>query len=86
MNSSVANPLRCLCYPQAYLPLSYAAQIPTTRNPDLANVRLSLSNLNQEVRKCRVYFVVVVVVSVLVCTCLIKCVRVHVCVVCGVCD
>ena len=54
MNNSVANPLRCLCHPQAYLPLSYAAQIPTTRNPDLANVRLSLSNLDQEVRKCSV--------------------------------
>ena len=42
--------------PQACLPLSYAAQISTTHNPDLANVRVSLSNLNQEVRKYRVYF------------------------------
>ena len=37
--------------PQACIPLSYAAQIPTTRNPDLANVRASLSNLDQDVRK-----------------------------------
>ena len=48
MKTSVANSLRCLCYPQAYLPLSYAAQIPITRNPDLANVRVSLSNLDQD--------------------------------------
>ena len=47
--NSVANLLRIFCYLQAYLPLSYAARIPTTRNPDLANVRLSLSNLDQEV-------------------------------------
>ena len=40
--------------PQACIPLSYAAQIPTTPNPDLANVRVSLSNLDQEVRKCSV--------------------------------
>ena len=51
MKTSVANPLCCLCYLQAYLPLSYAAQIPTTSNLDLANVRVSLSNLDQEVRK-----------------------------------
>ena len=43
-------------YPQAYLPLSYAAQIPTTHNPGLANVRVTLSKLNQEVRKCRARF------------------------------
>ena len=36
--------------PQVCLPLSYAAQIPTTPNPDLANVRVSVSNLDQEVR------------------------------------
>ena len=54
MDNSVVNPLRCLCYSQAYLPLSYAAQIPTTSNPDLANVHLSLLNLDQEVRKCSV--------------------------------
>ena len=36
---------------QACLPLSYAAQIPTTPNPDLANVRASLSNLDQDVRQ-----------------------------------
>ena len=41
---------------QVWLPLSYSAQIPTTHNPDLANVRVSLSNLNQEVRTCRVCF------------------------------
>ena len=35
--------------PQACIPLSYAAQIPTTPNPDLANVRVSLSNLDQDV-------------------------------------
>ena len=51
-NSSVTNLLRCLCYPQAALPLSYAAQIPITRDPDLANVRISVSNMGHQVRKC----------------------------------
>ena len=40
-----------LSYSQACIPLSYAAQIPTTPNPDLANVRVSLSNINQDVRQ-----------------------------------
>ena len=51
-NNSVTNPLRCLCYPQVVIPLSYAAQIPTTRNPDLANVRLSVSNVDHQVPQC----------------------------------
>ena len=56
MQKSVANPVSpyaqiSLCQiPQVCLPLSYAAQIPTTPNPDLANVRVSLSNLDQDVR------------------------------------
>ena len=41
---------------QAVIPLSYAAQIPTTHNPDLANVRVSLSNLDQDVRQCSARF------------------------------
>ena len=32
---------------QVVLPLSYAAQIPTTPKADLANVRLSVSNVNR---------------------------------------
>ena len=56
MKLSVTNPLGCVCYPQAYLPLSYAAQIPTTRNPDLANVRLSLFNMDHNVRQCSARF------------------------------
>ena len=65
-----------------YLPLSYAAQIPTTRNPALANVHVSLSKLDQEVRKCSVW--VSVCVCVCVCVCLLsvsKCVW-RKCVVC----
>ena len=42
-DNPVKNPSCCLCFPQAVIPLSYAAQIPTTTNPDLANVRLSVS-------------------------------------------
>ena len=53
-NNSVTNSLRCLCCPQAVIPLSYAAQIPTTRYPDLANVRLSLSNVDHQVTQCSV--------------------------------
>ena len=53
-----------LCHiPQACIPLSYAAQIPTTPNPDLANVRVSLSNLDQEVRQCSARYFVSVCVS-----------------------
>ena len=49
--------LTYLCHiPQACLPLSYAAQIPTTPNPDLANVRVSLSSVDQNVRQCSVRF------------------------------
>ena len=38
--------------PQACIPLTYAAQIPTTSNPELANVRVSLFNLEPEVGQC----------------------------------
>ena len=51
-NNSVTNPFRCLRYTQAVIPLSYAAQIPTTRDPDLANVRLSVSRVDHEVPQC----------------------------------
>ena len=34
---------------QVCVPLSYAALIPTTPYPDLANVRVSLSDVDQEV-------------------------------------
>ena len=67
MNNSEANPLRCLCYPQACIPLSYAARIPTTPNPDLANVRVSLSNLDQGVRQYSVRACVRVCVGKYVC-------------------
>ena len=45
---------------QACLPLSYAAQIPTTPNPDLANVRVSLPILDpkKDVSQCSVRFFV----------------------------
>ena len=49
--------LRCQIL-QAWIPLSYAAQIPTTPNADLANVRVSLSNLDQNVRQCSARFFV----------------------------
>ena len=48
-SNSATNPFRCLCYTQTVIPLSYAAQISTTRDPDLANVRLSVSNVDHEV-------------------------------------
>ena len=67
------NKYLCLCQiPQACIPLSYAAQIPTTRYPDLANVRVSLSTLDQEVRKC----IARVFVSAYLCVCVCVCVRV----------
>ena len=44
--------------PQACIPLSYAAKIPTTPNPDLANVHVSLEYLDQEVRQCSAWFFV----------------------------
>ena len=49
---------KCLlcAIPQACIPLSYAAQISTTPNSDLANVRVSLSNLDQHVRRRNVQF------------------------------
>ena len=51
--------------PQACIPLSYAAQIPTTPNPDLANVRVSLlSNLDQNVRQRSVRFLCVYVLTI----------------------
>ena len=75
MHNFVTNSLRCVCYSQICLPLSYAAQIPTTRNPDLANVRVSLSNLDQQVGKDSVR----VFVSVCLCECLLVCVCVCVC-------
>ena len=43
------NTYPCVKIPQALIPLSYAAQIPTTPNPDLANVRLSVSNVAHQV-------------------------------------
>ena len=49
-SNPVKNPFRCVCSTQAYIPLSYAAQIPTTPDPDLANVRLSLSNVDHQVQ------------------------------------
>ena len=49
---------------QAVIPISYAAQIPTTRNPDLANVRLSLSNVEHQVPECSIYVLFCVYVSV----------------------
>ena len=67
--------LCCFWYSQACLPLSYAAQIPTTPNPDLANVRVSLSNLDQEVRKCSARIWVSVRACVCACVCMVsKCV------------
>ena len=53
-DNPVKNLFRCLCFPQALIPLSYAAQIPTTPNPDLANVRLSVSNVDHQVQYHRV--------------------------------
>ena len=41
---------------QACIPLSYTAQIPTTANPDLANVHVALSNLDLDVRQRSVRF------------------------------
>ena len=38
--------------PQACIPLSYTAQIPTTPTPDLANVHVSLHDVGQNVRQC----------------------------------
>ena len=48
-NNSVANLFRCLCHTQTVIPLSYAAQIPTTRDPDMATVRLSISRVDHQV-------------------------------------
>ena len=48
----------CVKIPQACVPLSYAAQIPTTPNPNLANVRISLSNVGKDVRQCNVHYFV----------------------------
>ena len=57
------NTYPCVKIPQACVPLSYAALIPTTPNPDLANVRVSLSNVNQYVRQCNVRYLVSIRVS-----------------------
>ena len=57
------NPFCCLCFPQAVIPLSYAAQIPTTSDPDLANVQLSVSNVDHQVPQSSAF----VVASVLLC-------------------
>ena len=59
-NNSVTNGFRCLCYTQAVIPLSYAAQIPTTRDPDIANVRLSVSRVDHQVPQCSARAFVVV--------------------------
>ena len=48
-DNPVKHPFWCLCFPQAFIPLSYAAQIPTTPDPALANVRMSLSNIEHQV-------------------------------------
>ena len=53
-DNPVKNPFCCLCFPQAFIPLSYAALIPTTPNPDLANVRLSVSAVEHQVKYHRV--------------------------------
>ena len=53
MTSTLLSPCHI---PQACIPLSYAAQIPTTGDPDLANVRVSLLNLHQNVRQCSAHF------------------------------
>ena len=57
VHNFVMNSPRRLCFSQACIPLSYAAQIPTTHNPDMVNVRALtwLSNLDQRVRKRSVY-------------------------------
>ena len=70
-DNPVTNPLCCLCFSQAVIPLSYAAQISTTPNPDLANVRLSFSNVNHQVPRSSAC---AVVVSVFVRVCMRKCV------------
>ena len=44
------NPFCCVRLPQAIIPLSYAAQVSTTPNPDLANVRLSVSYVDHQVQ------------------------------------
>ena len=49
-DSPVKNPFCCVRFPQVVIPLSYAAQIPTTPNPDLANVRLSVSYVDHQVQ------------------------------------
>ena len=48
-DNSETNPLRCHCCPQALIPLSYAAHIPVTHNPLVANVRLLFSDVDSEV-------------------------------------
>ena len=48
-DNSVTNALRCLCCQVAPLPLSYAADIPVSSDPALANVRVSFSNVEHEV-------------------------------------
>ena len=48
-DNSVTNALRCLCCQVALIPLSYAADLPISSNPDLANVRLTFSNVDHEV-------------------------------------
>ena len=58
---------RCLCFPQAFIPLSYAAQIPTTPDPDLANVRLSVSKVDHQVQYHRVMRALLRVYFVRVC-------------------
>ena len=57
-NNPVENPFCCLCFSQAVIPLSYAAQIPTTPNPDLANVRLSVANVDHQVPQNSAWVVV----------------------------
>ena len=66
-NNSVTNLFRCVCYTRAVIPLSYAAQIPTTRDPDIANVRLSVSRVGHQVG------------TTVWCACFRECVRICVC-------
>ena len=57
-DNPVKNAFCCLCLPQAFIPLSYAAQIPTTPKSDLANVRLSVANVDHQVPQNSAWVVV----------------------------
>ena len=57
-DNPVKNAFFCLCFPQAFIPLSYAAQISTTPKSDLANVRLSISKVDHQVPQNSAWVVV----------------------------